>query len=111
MIRSSLALRLTLWYGAVFTLSSLLAFAVVYLLMASIVQQRTDDDLEGDIEEFAALLESEGLESVLDELMAESQAEDAGQVYVRLWDGGDKLVFSSNLESWSGLEGGNIPPE
>ena len=52
-LRHTLALRLTVWYAGIFVASCVLAFMLVYVLMVSIVQERTDADLEEDIDEFA----------------------------------------------------------
>jgi len=42
-VRRPLAVRLTLWYAGVFTVSSLAAFGLLYALIVSVVRERTDD--------------------------------------------------------------------
>src|SRR5262245_50002737 len=61
-LRRTLAFRLTVWYAAIFTVSSLLAFFFFYVQIASILNERTDNDLAEDIEEFSFLLASKGIE-------------------------------------------------
>ena len=61
---SSLALRLTLWYAAVFAASSLLAFAVVYALIVGFIAERGDEDLQEDLDEYAIHWRQEGIDRV-----------------------------------------------
>lgn len=100
----TLAFRLTLWYGGIFALSAILAFVLVYLLLVAVVQEHTDDDLEGDIEEFAVLLQRGGLERVRNEIDLEVLGEGADAVFFRMWDSTGKPVLTSDLSDWEGLE-------
>ena len=63
-IHNTLAFRLTLWYGLIFTLSSIIAFLLFYTLVTSIVRDRTDQELLGQARRFATILSSEGSEEV-----------------------------------------------
>ena len=63
-IHRTLAFRLTLWYATIFTASSLLAFFFFYLQIASILRERTDEELLDDIEEFSILLAEKGIDEV-----------------------------------------------
>ncbi|MDP2606017.1 MAG: hypothetical protein Q8S00_26035 [Deltaproteobacteria bacterium] len=63
-VRRTLTFRLTVWYAGIFTVSSLLAFFFFYLQIASILRERTDEDLSDDIGEFSALLAEKGIEEV-----------------------------------------------
>jgi heavy metal sensor kinase len=83
-LRHTLALRLTLWYAGIFVGSSILAFSVVYLVLVSTVQERTDDDLEEDLEEFTALMQSGGLDRVRAEVDLEVQG-GASDSFFGLW--------------------------
>jgi len=102
-LRGTLALRLTLWYAGVFAASSAIAFSMVYFVIVSIVHQRTDEDLEDDIEEFAALLQSGGFERVESEMVMESQEEGASGSYLRLWSTDGRELLATDLSAWQGL--------
>lgn len=102
-LRHTLALRLTIWYAGIFAASSILAFTLVYALMVSVVQERTDEDLEEDIEEFVAFMQSGGLERVRTEMAAETQGEEANQVFIRLWAPDGRELAATDLSSWPGL--------
>ncbi|MGH8656704.1 MAG: hypothetical protein ACREYE_33000 [Gammaproteobacteria bacterium] len=53
---------MTIWYAGIFAASSIVAFALVYASVVAVVQERTDEDLEGAMEEFSSLMQSGGLE-------------------------------------------------
>lgn len=107
-LRHTLALRLTLWYAGVFFASSVLAFVIVYALMVAVVQKRTDEDLRDDIAEFAAFMQSGGLERVKSEMVLETQGQEASDTFFRLWtpDGGP--LATTDLSLWAGLD---VPQE
>lgn len=97
----TLALRLTLWYAAIFAASSLLAFVLVYALMVAVVQERTDGDLGEDIGEFAAFMRLGGLERVKAEMAAETQGEEASTAFLRLWSRDGRLLMATDLSAWT----------
>ncbi len=99
----SLALRLTIWYAAIFAASSVLAFAVVYALIASFVAERTDDELRQDFEEYALHWREEGIDRVTTVMKFDTQGSDARKSYFRLWadDGGELAV--TDLAAWPEL--------
>ena len=51
----TLSFRLTLWYGAIFSLSAGLAFLFFYVLITTHLKQRLDNHLSGKIAEFEAI--------------------------------------------------------
>ena len=102
-VRRPLAVRLTLWYAGVFTVSSLAAFGLLYALIVSVVRERTDDDLEDDMNEYASFMKTNGLERVKTEIGAEttgSSAEDAG---FQIWTNGARILAA-------GLHGPDAAP-
>lgn len=103
-LRHTLALRLTLWYAGIFTASSILAFAVVYALMVAVVQKRADEDLREDLAEFAAFMQSGGLERIKAEMMLETQGQEASDVFFRLWTPDRRPLATTDLSSWMGLD-------
>lgn len=102
-LRHTLALRLTLWYGGIFAVSSIVAFSIVYGLLAAVVQERTDEELEDDLEEFASMMSTEGLASVREEIAAEVLEEEATNVFFRLWGPDGRELLGPDLSSWPGL--------
>jgi len=102
-LRHTLALRLTIWYATIFAASSFLSFALVYVLIVSFIQERTDDDLEGDIEEFATFLKLGGLERVTKQMELDTHGGEAENTFYRLWTPAGRLI-TSDLSGWQGLE-------
>jgi len=102
-IRHTLALRLTLWYAGIFVVSSFLCFALVYVLIVSFIEGRTDDDLVSDVEEFAIFLESGGLERVIKQIEFDTYGDEANNVFYRLWTPDGRLI-ETDRSDWEGLE-------
>lgn len=100
----TLALRLTVWYASIFALSSLLAFTLVYVLMVTVVQQRTDQDLQEDIAEYAGFMRLGGFDKVKAETVFETQGEEANTVFFRLWTREGRLMAATDLAPWPGLD-------
>jgi signal transduction histidine kinase len=101
--RNPLALRLTLWYAGIFAVSSMAAFGLLYALIVSVVRERTDEDLEEDMEEFATFMRNEGLDRVRSEIRTEtsgSSGEDAG---FQIWTNGGRILSA-------GLSGPDTAP-
>jgi heavy metal sensor kinase len=103
-LRHTLALRLTLWYAGIFVVSSMLAFALAYGLMASIVREHTDEDLQEDIEEYAAYLRLGGLDRVKTEMTVDTAGDEARQVFFRLWAPDGRQLLTTDLSAWAGLD-------
>jgi len=62
--RRHLAVRLSLWYAFIFTLSSLALFAFAYYLLAAAVGSKDQEVLEARWKEVAAVYEGGGLEAL-----------------------------------------------
>ena len=101
--KTTLALRLTFWYAAIFALSSALALACVYGLVVTAVSARTDADLRQDIDEFAGLYRDEGLARVTREMALDTRGDEATSVYFRLWSRDGKLEAATPLAAWPEL--------
>lgn len=103
----SLALRLTLWYAAIFALSSAAVFIFLYFLISTTIAQRTDQDLYEDLDEFAAFLSEGGIERVKTEMALDTKETEAETTYLRLWSRDGRQLTATNLSSWSAL--GTLP--
>lgn len=99
----SLALRLTLWYAAVFAASSLLAFAVVYALIVGFIAERGDEDLQEDLDEYAIHWRQEGLDRVSKEMQLDTQGKEATKSYFRLWRSDGRELAATDLGAWPEL--------
>lgn len=102
--RRTLAFRLTFWYAGIFTVSSLLAFFFFYLQIASILRERTDEELLEDIEEFSVLLGEKGIDEVKREMVLEAKEDGEKEVFYRLMTPDGRELGSSNLFFWGPME-------
>ncbi len=99
-VRRTLAFRLTLWYAGMFTASSLLAFFLFYLQIASIVAQRRDEELLDDVKEFSALLIAKGLQEVKDSMVVDANQDGEKNVFYRLLTPAGQQLAATDLSSW-----------
>jgi heavy metal sensor kinase len=102
-VRRTLAFRLTLWYAAIFTVSSLFAFAFFYFQIVSIVRERTDEDLVEEIGEFSKRLTAGGLDALKEFLIQEAKDEGESDIFYRLLTPQGEPLASSDLSSWEGV--------
>jgi heavy metal sensor kinase len=102
-LRHTLAFRLTLWYAAIFTVSSLLAFFFFYLQIASILRERTDEDLLEDVVEFSELFVAKGLDEVKQTMLIEAKQDGEKTVFYRLLSPDGAVLGSSELFFWGPL--------
>ncbi|MFO7716512.1 hypothetical protein [Desulfosarcina sp.] len=96
----TLAFRLTLWYGFIFSLSSCMAFFFFYALISANLRQRLDGNLSQKISEFEAIYNLQGLEEVKTAAVIESQAAGEKKVFFRLLYASGVAFSSSNMSYW-----------
>jgi heavy metal sensor kinase len=109
-LRHTLAFRLTLWYAGIFALSSCIAFLLFYTLITSVIRDRTDQELAGQVRRFAAALASEGVDEVTKAAVIEAQAAGVRKVFFRLLYPNGVAFSSSNMAYWQdiAIQGGAI---
>ena len=101
--RGSLAVRLTLWYAAVFAVSSAVAFLFFYLFITSVIRERIDQDLATQAGDFATLLRVRGIEAVKRVAVLEAQAAGERKYFVRLLRLNGEVFSSSNMSYWQNI--------
>ncbi|MBN2284266.1 MAG: HAMP domain-containing protein [Deltaproteobacteria bacterium] len=102
-LRHTLAFRLTLWYAAIFTLSSILAFFFFYFLVTTVMEEQTDRELLNQVGKFSTLLRTEGLEAVKSVAVAESRAGGVKKTFFRLLYRDGRVFSSTNMSYWQAL--------
>ncbi len=108
--RNTLAFRLTLWYAGIFTISSCIAFLLFYMLVTSVVRNRTDQELMAQARRFAVLASTEGIEEAKRAAVVESQAAGVRKVFFRMLYADGTAFSSSNMSHWKdiGIHAGAI---
>lgn len=102
-IKNTLAFRLTLWYAGIFTVSSLAIFIALYFLLASAIQDRTDNSLIEETNEFSLILASAGLEKIMPFFRLEANMEGKDKIFFRLLKSNGAEVASSDMKFWKGI--------
>ncbi|MCG6534229.1 MAG: hypothetical protein L7F78_05945 [Syntrophales bacterium LBB04] len=102
-LRNTLAFRLTLWYAGIFTLSSCIAFLLFYGLITSVIRDRADEELLGQVRRFAAALASGGVDEVTNAAVIEAQAAGVRKVFFRLLYPNGVAFSSSNMAYWQDI--------
>jgi len=100
---NTLAFRLTLWYAGIFTISSCIAFLLFYMLITSVIRERTDQELLSQAGQFSTILEARGLEAVQSFAFLEAQAAGVKKVFFRLLYPTGHAFSSSNMSYWEDI--------
>jgi methyl-accepting chemotaxis protein len=103
-LRRTLSFRLTAWYATIFTASSLLAFLFFYLQIASILRERTDEELLDDVEEMSQLLAAKGLDEVKQTMILEAKEDGEKDIFYRLLHPDGQPLGSSEMIFWGPLD-------
>jgi len=102
--RHTLAFRLTLWYGAIFTISSLLVFLVFYHFAALHLYKLTDTDIKEEIREFSQIFNSKGLDALKIEIINENESENTEEMFIRLLGFDGSEIITTDLYSWKNID-------
>ncbi|MFZ1198746.1 MAG: ATP-binding protein [Desulfobacterales bacterium] len=102
-LKRSLALRLTLWYAGILTVSAAMAFLLFYLSTQSVMRQQTDDNLLKRAQQFSTLMDLYGIDAVRQ--MAVTEAQETGQrkVFLRFLYPSGTAFSSSNMSNWQNI--------
>jgi heavy metal sensor kinase len=75
-----------------------------YTLITSLILQRTDQELLGQVSRFSILISSEGTEAVKDSAIIESEAAGVKEVFFRLLSVNGQVFSSSNMSYWKDID-------
>lgn len=93
----TLAFRLTLWYGALFVVTSGVAFLFFYLLMTHVIRQGIDQDLQAKVRSLTAIMRSQGVEGAQRQALLEAQAAGEKKLFFRFLYRSGQVFSSSNM--------------
>jgi signal transduction histidine kinase len=100
-LRRALGLRLSIWYAAVFTISTIGLVAITYALLASSLVQRDHDIIFATLREYASRYELGGLTALRRAVELEERTGDQERLFVRvLGPLGDNAVFVREPQTW-----------
>jgi len=99
-LRHALGLRLSVWYAAIFTISTVALVAVTYALLASSLAQRDHDIIRATLREYASRYEIGGLPALSRAVELEERTGDQERLFVRVLGVGAEAVFVRDPQSW-----------
>jgi signal transduction histidine kinase len=102
-IRRTLVFRLTFLYSIVFTVSSLAAFTVFYIVISNVIKVHTDQNLLKEMAEVVSILKSKGEDSFKTEMNIEAESEGVDNIFFRLLDQAGREIVATNMSSWKGV--------
>ena len=102
-LRHTLALRLALWYAAIFTVSTGVAFLFFYLLITSVIRERTDEELLNQVGQLSTILNLQGIDAVKQVAVLEAQAAGVKKIFFRLLHSSGDVFSSSNMSYWQNI--------
>jgi len=100
----TLTFRLTLWYAAIFAVSSLAMFFLAYLMLTTSTERRIDQLLRSEAEEFGSLYRSHGIEQIRSEFSREAEADGTDRVFYRLLSFNGEELAASDLQAWKPIK-------
>ncbi len=103
-LRNTLAFRLTLWYAGIFSISSCIAFLAFYLLIITVIQDRTDQELKNQVNQFSTILDIRGINAVKRVAVIEAQAAGEKKIFFRLLYPTGEVFSSSNMSYWRNIK-------
>jgi heavy metal sensor kinase len=99
-IPNTLAVRLTLWYAAIFAVSACIAFLSFYFFIAQFFFDQTDQELISQADRFSILLASRGSAAVIDSAVIEAHAAGVKKVFFRFFSVNGEVFSSSDMSYW-----------
>ena len=99
-LRRALGLRLSVWYAAVFTISTVALVAVTYALLASSLAQRDHDIIHATLREYASRYELGGLMALSRAVELEERTGDQERLFVRVLGRGAEATFVRDPQAW-----------
>ena len=100
--------RLAVWSSTVYIASTVVLFALAYVLVSSSVQQRDRESIQRELSELAALYRRGGLAALAQELALQEQLETTEPFLVRVVDPGQRPPFVMAPHRWTGFDLGRL---
>jgi len=102
--RRTLGLRLSLWYAAVFILSTVGLVALTYALLASSLAQRDHDIINATLREYVSRYEAGGLPALQRAVEIEERTGQRERLFVRVLGPGADALFVTTPPGWNDFD-------
>ena len=104
----SVTFRLTFLYAALFSALSIALFAVVYISLATNLEQQMDNALMDKAREFELLYAGHGVKALRAEFQREAESRGIRRVFIRVLSASGEVLAASNMSAWQGLKASHI---
>jgi signal transduction histidine kinase len=101
-LQRTLGLRLSVWYAAIFVVSTLVLVGLTYVLLASSLAQRDHDIIRATVREYASRYELGGLLALQRAVELEERTGNRERLFVRVIGPGADALFARMPPRWSG---------
>lgn len=109
-LKNTLLLRLTVLYAGMFIVLSLVAFVFIYYRLQTFTIDSIDEELWKEIKVFKALMGSEGLKGVKEELTEATAKDNPDEEFYRILDFNGEVLAQSDMSSWGSLDKNSLTP-
>jgi heavy metal sensor kinase len=94
-VRRTIGLRLTLWYSAIFILSSVVLFVITYLFISASLRQKDQEAVQGRLNDLKAQYRAGGIIALRNDLKFQSYAGKPNIFFVRVAGPNNRTLFLS----------------
>jgi signal transduction histidine kinase len=102
-LRRTIGFRLTLWYAAIFILSSLALFILAYFFLASSLRQKDHELILSRLREVEAEYLTDGLKGIRREIRVDQEAGKPNDFFIRLAGPANGTIFLNLPDHWGGF--------
>jgi signal transduction histidine kinase len=105
-LRRNLSFRLNVWYAAVFMLSAVALYGLIYLLLSYAVTRKDQEVLETQMKEYALIYRNGGINALRNWIAANDQSNDQKKFFVRVSNPRNQAsaTFAKIPEDWIGFD-------
>jgi len=103
-LTKTLGFRLTVWYSALFILSSFILFGVAFFWVSSTIREYDHQIVQAKIDEYALLDRTEGLPALIRRIRSEEESNLESGILIRLSDSQNRTLLSIIPHQWKALD-------
>src|SRR5688572_13726467 len=100
-LQRTLGLLLSVWYAAIFVVSTLVLVGLTYALLASSLAQRDHDIIRATVREYASRYELGGLLALRRAVELEERTGNRERLFVRVIGPGADALFTRTPQGWN----------
>ena len=103
-IRKSLGFKFALWYSAIFILSSLVLFVLLYFFLSLSLKNKDKELIQLELKECVTQYEKGGLDALIKEVELEKHASGKNLFFVRLEGPQHNTLFVNLPDQWANFD-------